>query len=1012
MMTLLRLRTPGPHLLFLRAMQRRGCTHHSSRSPASNASMPDSARSPKSRSVLPPSPVTDWFPGGDYYFGADEEKRFLKPCVQPQYSQPNGVNRSVGNEKGGTQDANNATGKSSSGSAYPNSSIVHLRGSTQTFAIDTSIPPLRREEVERWALEGSAVMKGWGLRRRSDEVQVKCLLPLDAMVTYLGDDMRKLDQMYRQSGMYTASEVAEVFLQYVPTFPVDVRRVWQLVPNSLQNKIEKDLRTRKNANSLFVHYPMLFHFRPARYATPLVQLNSKHWFVRQHPLYGKADFLLKKYRVHNDIGYQRGDVAILPSGSVAAPLALQHVDGGAAAEGGTASRDSTSAAAVLSSAERAPLAVRVFQALIRNLPRFPTPSTDAATSASATYEQVRECPYVKQRYAPLNVVQWINSFPPDDAKFMRNVPEQSVLQVLGRYVRVFQLMSLTESDANIFVEGKILLAARQERIAAGRSASVTGSRTTGNSDGEDLDEIAKDEGNCGDVTSGASGDGDGAQHKLAEDKTMPVVASAPPPAQPATVFSADTAERAARFQQAITDDLIGVDEILSGPTPDSAVEVSLTEALSPHDEEAAADRGEDSVGEHNDDEPFSWGEEEENDDSGAAEDADGNGDGGERSVDERGGWDEKAPSFRGSRAPLPPGASEDNVIFFGLPLEEIYVRRLPPDVAPRSLSDWDEMTSPDVELVALAARFLAPPPSVRTKKTINFFTQSARQYNPFAPPLTLWRWVPVERLYRNYTVEQRHYLRREYRGLVNFLRYHGKLFELSNDLMYVIAHDPEGKMAPFPIMERRFSSDERVVLPSNFDDNERQSAALVGENERALFLRATCEGRIPTCRRHLLLLDPANPIFLSQVLHEEIAELLPNYPVRLAHVMRRLPPLLRAALPHQVNFRASKVLHCFTDRGVLMLERSKGGVQQDSSTSTETPMSVEDAIAELLQVPIGPDGVTVRALRFMHLSAAAVNVLCDHYGTLFRAIEAYPQYFTMEEQEACGKKNMVVRFRK
>lgn len=943
----------------------------------------------------------DWTPGRHYYFSEDEEERFIRPCLKFT-SGPNTVLRRK-TEKG-KGDASDQAGEDVS-----QSTLVSLRGTVRNFLIDTAVPPLRKEEVERWRFEGYAIMKGLSVRRRTDQLPPRMLLPIDAKVTYLGDDVRKVDQMLRQSGYYTISEVAEALMPYVPTFPVEVRHLIQALPDSLVRKIDQDWGRSDFALAVILRYPMLFIYHFKRYSKSLVQLNPTYWFVRQHPSYGKADHFMRKYRVYEQVGLAQANEAGQLANAQASPQGGEDdraITGatGAGVQGATTSTDGEATASAVSAGgtrpeDHVPLSVRLFQMLVRNLARFPTPPSDAAAAAAATFHATKTLPYVKERYAPFNLVQWINSFPSSDAELISSVPEQTVLHVLCQYVNVFQLMSLTESDQNMFVQGNVLLEGRARRKAARHSQG--GASKKGSGDSSDSNHCRDDENtDDDDVTSAEGWDGSDQLDQLSADAE--------------TESAAAAAARTARFHRAVEDDLIDVESILTGPEQGSAA------ASLPRDGDnrshgavdnssAAFASGEVKEGHDDDKASFLWDKEVDDHDH-DNDDADGGN--GHLDTDR---WDSNdlSASPRGLRAGLPQGASVDGVTFFGLPLEDIYVRRLPPDIAARSLSDWDETTSPDVHLVALAARFLAPPPSVQCGgSSNNFFTQSARQYNSLAPLPTVWRWVPVERLYHGYTVEQRHYLRREYKGLVNFLRYHGKLFELSNDLLYVIAHDPEGQLAPIPFNERRFDSAERVVLPRTFDDNPAQSAALVGESERTLFSRITSEGRVPTCRRHLLLLDPNNPVLLPDVFHEDIASLLPNYPVRLTHVIPRLPPVLRAAMPYRANFRASKVLETYSERGVTMLRKRVHGAKTSFLASATVPMSVEDAIAEVLQLPIGPEGVTVRALRFMHLSAAAVDTLCDHYGTLSRALDAYPQYFRIERQVIGKKTTVVVKFRK
>lgn len=965
-----RLRTLTPQLLLWDGVQRRGCSSastppHSSggASAASSSGAAEKKTAPKRSNLR-----VDWTPGPEYYFGPDEAERFLIPAnvglvsSRKDSAMPGkAATGAEGGESGGTAEA------------APPRQLVRIAAPLSTYVIDTSIPPLRPEEVERWRLEGDIYHAACMLWRGLPNTKPNYLLPPEAMVTYLGDDMHKIDQLYRRSGLYTPSEVAEALFPYVPTFPVEVRHIFAALPPQLIRKVEQDFGSHHTVTVLFERFKMLFNVSMERFSYSIVSLNSRFWFVRQHPSYGKADRMMRKHRLGGRVSMSSADTVTLRSGATARVLAMVDND------------DSGSVSAAAPSPTRSiPHSTNLFQALVRNLPRCPAPKPvgDApAAAASDLYARTRMLPYMQQRYEPRNFLQWIASFPASDAAVLKGVSELEVIRALCKYTHVFQLMSRTAGEPNIFVEGAVLLAAREARQNARTAASAShggGAPAEG------------DDGDADDVTSAEGWDGDEMLEKAASE--------------PATA-TADDEQRVAAFKQAIADDMIGMDDILaasqSAPPAATDAESSETSAkANDADEEADAQGG------------FFWDDEKGSavrvdPDAAEAEGAE-NGAG----FNAPNGGNAQAANHR-YRGPLPPGVQVDELTAFGLPLEEIYVRRLPPDIAPRSLSDWDEHTSPDVMLAALAARFLAPPPTTAKANPMgNFFTVSARRCNPAAPALGVWRWVAVDRLYNGYTVEQRRYLRREYKGLVNFLRYHGKLFELSSDLMYVIAHDPEGALSPFPISERRFSAAERTVLPRTFDDNAGETASMVGEAERAMFERNLSNYVVPRCRRDILLLDPGNPLLQADVFQEEVANILPPYPVPLQQVLLRAPPLLRAALPYRLNLNASKSIMQSHERGLLMVQRREDYDRSRQLGSETAPLSVEDAIAEVLELQLGDDGVSVKALQFMHLSAAAVNTLCDHYGSLMRAIAAFPQYFEVCTREVRGRKYNFVRFRR
>ncbi|CAJ1992552.1 hypothetical protein conserved [Leishmania donovani] len=942
-----------------------------------------SAESVATKTVIPDHMAVDWSGGSSYYFSEEENARLSRLHT------PLASDRESGGAHGAVSitcpNSTSMDGKRKDGAAAPASRAV-IHGVARSFSIDLTIPPLRREEVERWKLDGHMFRKCINARKpfAHGSQRIHQLLPSTAMVTYLGPDMRKIDQVHRQKGYFTPSEVAEVFIPLVPTFPVESRHVMATVPPEILRQIEKVAgSTSTLAQVVFEHYPMLFHYTPNRYRPAVVQLNSEFWFVRQHPGYGKADRALSQFRSHALMDFDAPDTADDASG--VEPLY-------AASEKAAAEVVPSLRRRANSTSQRKPWSVEMLAVLVRNLPRVPTPECSSQDMTSRKVLSPSDGkPLVRERYRPLNLVQWINGFPPDDLAFVKKKREASVVQLITQYVHVFQLMSLKKGDHNLFVEGHVLLSGgagskwKADVVDPPASAASAMADINNGDEASLAREAGQEEAAMASWWSVDSADAPKDSGNAAHATKATALGNAK--------STLDDRERV--FKQAVTEELIGLD---------SLVEDRRSVGTELDSERDAMVFGEDA------DEagPIEQGE----DDDGEVDQHRGNSDDIYRGG--RGNHDPDSPSLpherysQSQRAPAR-GASMDAVTAFGLPLEEIYIRRLPPDVAPRSLSDLDETTSPDPDLLSIAASFLASPPSLQSPTADCFFRRCRRKrWRVVNAVDEVWRWVAVERLYAGFTVEQRSHLRERYRGLVGFLRYHGKVFELSGDLMYVIAHDPRGTVAPIPPMERAFRYAHRVVLPEDFDDNPDRSASLLGEAERKKFVRVLGEGAIPSFRRHLLLLDPDNPLMQHEVLYDEIANLLPDHPVPYIEMMAKLPPVMRAALPQVLNLAASKRIDVYVEKGRTMI-RKKTAAQPGAAPAASRPQtSVEEAIAELLQLPIGEDGISIKALVGMHLSVPAANTLSDHFGSVGRAVRMLPQYFEVWEDDSVARKRIVM----
>ncbi|KAG5493181.1 hypothetical protein GH5_01921 [Leishmania sp. Ghana 2012 LV757] len=922
---------------------------------------------------IPHGCVLDWSGGSAYYFSEAEVTRLHSGTSHKALDKK--IPRQLPAAFSTKGDKSAGTDTEKDGGEALQTATIH--GVARNFLVDLSVPPLRREEVERWNLD-------WYLFRRCYNATLvpahkqkrrNQLLPSTAMVTYLGPDMRKIDQLHREKGFFTPSEIAEVFIPLVPTFWVESRHVMAAVPPAILQRLEKAARGMSTlAQVVFEHYPMLFHYSPCRFRRALVRLNSQFWFVRQHPGYGKADRALLQFRNNGSVefdpanadGDDSGVEPLYAAAERAAAEAVPSLDGRASVD-----------------LRRRPWSVEMLSVLVKNLPRVPTPEGHSKDVAGKqTLSPTHDKPFMRERYRPLNLVQWINSFPPDDLAVVNKAPQVSVVQLITQYVHVFQLMSLRKGDHNLFVEGHVLLSGGagsewKADAVAWRASSPSG-------------QASVQKGGEASLAQGASDDDDemtgwwSVDNAKAPKEVHTAEHTAESPEEGDASSTINDRERA--FKQAVTEELIGLESLVEERGAGATVLGSERDSIAfAHDADDAADTAFGCDG----DEEETYHDDGSGDDEGAAC------------------WQHE----RHSSQPLEPpkGASMSEVTAFGLPLEELYVRRLPPDVAPRSLSDLDQDTSPDPELLAIAASFLASPPSLQSASVDCFFRRCRRRLRRFVRPVDeVWRWVEVKRLYAAFTAEQRRLLRDRYRGLVGFLRYHGKIFELSSDLMYVIAHDPRGNMAPIPPMQRVFRYANRVYLPDDFDDNPDRSASVVGEAERRKFTRVLGEGAIPTFRRHLLLLDPDNPLMQHEVLYDEIANLLPDRPVPLQELLAKLPPVMRAALPHMINIGSSKRIDAYVERGRTMIRKKTVDQPSPAAPAPLPQMSVEEAIAELLQLPVGGDAIALKALVSMHLSDTAASTLADHFGSVGRAVRMLPQYFEVWDNDTSGRKKMIM----
>lgn len=736
--------------------------------------------------------------------------------------------------------------------------VTVVRGVGGTFRVPTTVPPLTPQEAENWKLDRLIYSKPLLFEVNREP---KFLVPPKEKIFSLGEDMDRLDELYRLKGRYTPSEVAHVFFPIIPSFYIELRHVFHALPPSIAYRMEQDIGTRGMGANFFTGYPMLFRQRKPTHQKSAVKLNADFWFVRRHPYFKKADRFQSKH--NSDYKAHIGGVVHkeAPTG-----------------DGTQNSRD---------------IDLNIFGILARHLRRA---AKDKKTDI----------------YQPTPLIQWMNSLGKEDMAVIQMVPERRIITLLSKYVRVFQLTCAKGEDPNVYTDAANLRTdlsdTSDETLPLDMKTDEEDDMEVENREKEDMPPSAE-----------ASVEAGAAEATTASNITSSPVSSASP------------------MNTNLDDDLLGLEDILSG------------QPAAPEQPAAAPPPARDQLTSDGSD--------------------------------------------------LPP-----------LMLDVLQVRCLPPSLAPRSLSNFTALNSPYVDVVKLAASFLGCPPSLRGKKNLfSFSRRNAHQITTtgMAVDPDVWRWVPISVIYDALSRDQRQRLRR-FRGLTNFLRLHGQLFEVSADCMHVTSHDPAGTVSPFIPQQTTFSFEERVVLPSVEEDGRDDSATMVGEKERKSFADILGDSQIPTTRKQIALLDPHNPVLQNDVFYEEIARLLPPHPVRKREVLLKLPPILRAAVPAKGLFlnNCSRHIEVFYEGGETMVQRK----ELASLRTSEPEISVEAAI-EAMRQSIPDGGATVKALRRMHAPSNAISTLIKHFGSVRHGLEAFPQYFAVERREGLQGSDALVRLR-
>ncbi|AAZ10849.1 hypothetical protein, conserved [Trypanosoma brucei brucei TREU927] len=790
---------------------------------------------------------------------------------------------------------------------------VLVHGPLATTPVDVSKPPITPEEIEQLKLR--RLICPLNLYFLLDGPPVT-LFPSGDKPRRLSDQFQELDALYVAKGFFSPSEVAAAFIHITPTFFVETRHVLNAMSPDVAHSFERHMSRDHIVDAFFKKYPMIFKLKTGKFQKASVKLNLDFPFVRDYPGCGRADRPLRRYNQEYRATVGGLSARPLPSAEPAANARRgePHID------------------------------VKIFEVLVRNLPRVPTDPT-------IPKQQLEE-----QRCQSFPLVEWINKFSQDDIETLNSVPQARVLTLMTRYVRIFQLMCHGE-DGNVFTESKCLDQLRngrrslpEERSNASRAAS----------DSTKLDEDLQ-----GEVVDFGVDDIEDEDGKTPDTA---LIAS-----------KEEVKRREANLSAALRDDLIGLDEILLEGKCPSVEPVEKDGVTSGQDNGDSAslknpEDGDDEV------DGFEGG-------SNCAEGDD---------VFLPCGEGNEETEFRRSRnvdSSFPNEEEGQSGFYIPSRYDIIYVRRLPKHIAPRSLSDYNVATTPEPELLQYLVAFLNPPPSLHG----NLMMKKVPPPLKFAegkPPMP-WRWVPVQRIYASLSKEQKRLLR-PYKGLVHFMRLHGEVFELSDDLLHVIAHDPQGKIPPFVPTQTVFNSEDRVLLPPTLDDDENSKASLIGDTERNKFRSILGASQIPTDRRQLLLLDPQNPLLDHEVLCEEVSFFMPDHPVSLHQLVARLPPILKAALSHRHrnNFKSSKHLTVWSDGTRMMLQKSKLGVPE-AALQAEEGLSVEDAV-ECIREVVPDEGIMVGHLQRM-LPSAAKRTLKEQFGGLHTALLGYPQYFYIEK---------------
>lgn len=840
--------------------------------------------------------------------------------------------------------------------------------------IDLRKPPLTVEEVKRLPVLRAIVFLGAPYASNNSRAQNRPaphIFPPSVKWPPI-PELSEFDEVYAKYIRITPSEMAFAMLEFVPTFYVEARYVLKMMPEVAFTAVMQQERKTEDgrlqiSSTFFRKYPMLFETVSGKSDRTKVRLNwNEYPCLRNHPRFGMADPGMQKFSLERE-----GSVG--PEGILSAAFIAPNSSTDGDSSSPTKRRDSAEL-------QNKKLEVRIMEILVMHLPRFPRQEDTL------------------KRYEFFNLVKWINTFTPEELATIQEVPEERVIKIILRYCRIFQL-SAGGHDPHLFVPHD-----RSPFRGITSSTTTTTSPNEDMDDGEeeeelrgtafdDLDEgeiaLEVDEAGGGAVGGSAtpaltlltdavegpiSGDTPESQQQdkspiTTEDGACddpaalleqlkkqfggPVPKAASSSSNPTDELTEEERRRVERFNASLADGLVDTDDILLSP-----------ESATPE----MMDRGE------------------------TAEEYNGN-----ELIDET--------------EPDTPAAPEEAGLAIQSEFGVLTLRRVPPGVAPRSLSDFGILNSPNMALLRTVLHLTPFHPNF----VFNLAENTATPTTPssidgkigFVPPAPIaaapaqrgvWRWVPLEKIYRTLSVEQKRDLRR-FKGLANFLRLHGAVFEVSEDSRYVIVIDPKGEDCPPMISTTTiFHVEDRVRLPPTFDtDKDGGKAVSMGHEVRERWAKVLGNTQIPSNRTQIHLLDPKSPLLDSVAFGEEIADFLPDHAVTIKSLISRLPPLMRAALPVHMyrTFQSSKHLAMYEDaRGVAFLAKATvaDGVQDKSNMTGKA--SLEEVMEELRR-KIPPAGNT-RIRLWTTLSAKSRNRVKTDFGAFDSFITAFPSVFHVE----------------
>ena len=141
--------------------------------------------------------------------------------------------------------------------------------------VDTRVPPLTKEELER------LIVYRYGDSVRPEECKAVGL-----------EGQTIPDAVYKSRGFLTPREVADLYAPYFPTFFVELRHALRALPASMKDPIMNPFHKSYFRPADFLRkYPMIFEIVTQRYAFAKVRLRET--FV--HPAKGTGDKALEQF---------------------------------------------------------------------------------------------------------------------------------------------------------------------------------------------------------------------------------------------------------------------------------------------------------------------------------------------------------------------------------------------------------------------------------------------------------------------------------------------------------------------------------------------------------------------------------------------------------------------------------------------------------------------------------------------------------------------------------------------